>query len=868
VFDWVKQGARYLNDPETDRIWPGYASAAPGQRPPSLFDPATGKLAYPWLRPHLGMRPPFAPNHGPAPFLEPIQPGTAPAAPGANGPWSICPTGTKAKLFTVHAIQLPITLNPLTRQIDPVGQLFVLRDQEEVVRASNDLKLPLAIRANAGEDCVDLILKSELQDSRDNGFLSKVNVHIHFTQFDVQASDGVNTGFNYEQSVRPYAVEGEKLAVAAAAGTTRLLLGKADRFQAGAVVGVGMEQNATFETARIAAVSGDTLTLDAPLQFAHGADEIVSTEFVRYRWYPDVQFGTAYFHDHVDALHSWAHGLFGALVAEPPGSTYHDPRSGAAVESGPIVDVHTLGRVSADVVGSFRELVSFLQDGNPRTQINLSSGSTFNLRAEPPARRGGDPADFFSSRAHGDPATPIVEALVGDPIVFRSLVAGTNEVHTFHVDGHWFRADPHSPTSPPIDTAHLGISERYDLVVPRAGGPAGYPGDYLYYGGRASKLQEGSWGILRILGQATGGLQPLPGRDAAPPPSALCPPDAPRKRFAVDALHVPLPMLGGQPGLIYALAGDRDATLSGDRPPEPLVLRVGVGDCIEIDLQNETTGPVSFHAGMLAADPADSGGVNAGNNPLQTVAPGETRRSTLYASPEVGETTALVRDWGNVLANPRLGLYGAIVVGPAGATYTDPATGADLAEAASWQADVHPPNAAPYRDFALFLEDEDQVLGTAQMPYTTAVGGVAAVNYRAEPLAPRLARDRDPSHRYMSALHGDPATPLLQAFVGDAVRLHVLAPASEQGHVLSVEGHRYRWPADVGRAGAPLRASQQIGALEAVTVVLDGGAGGPEGLPGDYLYGDHREPYREAGLWGMFRVYPTGAAGPIRPLTP
>src|SRR5579871_688239 len=309
VFDWTVQGNQYLNEPETTQVWPGYASATPGERPPLLFDPATGKLAYPWLRPHLGARPPFAPNHGPAPFLEPIQQGTAPAAPGADGPWSLCPSGTTQKSFAINAIQLPITLNPLTRQIDPVGELFVLRDQEDAVRANNDLRTPLAIRANAGQDCVDVLLRSELQDSRDNGFLSKVDIHLHFAQFDVQASDGVDTGFNYEQSVRPYAAAGEKLSAATTAGATTLQLGSADRFQPGEVVGVGMEEDQTFETARIAAIAGASLTFDAPLRFAHGAGETVSTEFVRYRWYPDAQFGTAYFHDHVDALTSWAHGL-------------------------------------------------------------------------------------------------------------------------------------------------------------------------------------------------------------------------------------------------------------------------------------------------------------------------------------------------------------------------------------------------------------------------------------------------------------------------------------------------------------------------------------------------------------------------------
>ena len=110
---------------------------------------------------------------------------------------------------------------------------------------------------------------------------------------------------------------------------------------------------------------------------------MVSTEFVRYRYYPDVQFGTAYFHDHVDALTSWKHGLFGALIAEPPGSTYHDPRQGVEIRSGPVADIHTESVVSADVAGSFRELVLFIQDDNILTRLGNSSGSSYNLRVEP-----------------------------------------------------------------------------------------------------------------------------------------------------------------------------------------------------------------------------------------------------------------------------------------------------------------------------------------------------------------------------------------------------------------------------------------------------------------------------------------------------
>ena len=95
--------------------------------------------------------------------------------------------------------------------------------------------------------------------------------------------------------------------------------------------------------------------------------------------------------------------------------------------------------------------------------------------------------------------TPLLESYLGDPIVIRSLVPATHDVHTLHVDGHWFRLEPFSGTSPPINTVHLGISERYDLMIPRAGGPQQMPGDYLYYNGRSFKLREGSWGLIRVL---------------------------------------------------------------------------------------------------------------------------------------------------------------------------------------------------------------------------------------------------------------------------------------------------------------------------------------------------------------------------------
>ena len=95
VVNWKWDGTLALNEPETPHKWADYESPTPLKRPAITFDPQTGKLAFPWLRPHLGKRPPFAPNHGGAPWLEPFRVredgtrSTEQAKPGEQGPWSL-----------------------------------------------------------------------------------------------------------------------------------------------------------------------------------------------------------------------------------------------------------------------------------------------------------------------------------------------------------------------------------------------------------------------------------------------------------------------------------------------------------------------------------------------------------------------------------------------------------------------------------------------------------------------------------------------------------------------------------------------------------------------------------------------------------
>ena len=87
-------------------------------------------------------------------------------------------------------------------------------------------------------------------------------------------------------------------------------------------------------------------------------------------------------------------------------------------------------------------------------------------------------------------------------------------------------------------------------------------------------------------------------------------------------------------------------------------------------------------------------------------------------------------DGGNIVLNPRNGLYGAVIVGPRGSEYRDPVTGNDLSQKNAWRADVIVDRSLPentgkvnYRDVALFFQDEDNIIGTSFMPYVQNVAG-------------------------------------------------------------------------------------------------------------------------------------------------
>ena len=255
-----------------------------------------------------------------------------------------------------------------------------------------------------------------------------------------------------------------------------------------------------------------------------------------YRWYagtttvtPDgtvegtpVEFGSINLLP-TDPLMHHQKGLVGVLIVEPKGTKFvPDPGTQAA------------GTVT-DAAGKklFREFVVDMETTlnvnnlEPPTQPAQFQDSAFNYRSEPttwrygvingPAAKGTpDISQQLSNslvigdttnRKNGDPNTPIFTAVAGQPVRFRVLYPGGDviEDQVFGVAGHSWQEEPFvngstslgsNPKSQLFGSQQISPNERFDALIPSAGGTFGIPGDYLYSTFLGKK--QGLWGIFRV----------------------------------------------------------------------------------------------------------------------------------------------------------------------------------------------------------------------------------------------------------------------------------------------------------------------------------------------------------------------------------
>jgi len=261
-----------------------------------------------------------------------------------------------------------------------------------------------------------------------------------------------------------------------------------------------------------------------------------------------------------DEQGSNAHGLFGALVVEPPGSTWTDQVTGDPVTDGLYADVHVPGEPS------FREYVIFMQDETPNDNPVNPPHPTYECdlprphghsvaRGEerlPPAifpehggEHGGhggkgeafhsmmlmsyrtepmgwrslayermltagqlDPArdqvigeeQHHSSWLFGDPATPILRAYQGDRAKIRLVHAGVKETHVFHLHLHQWHAVPGHTESPIIDSISITPQQAFTIEpIGGAGSLQRATGDIIWHCHLYPHFHSGMWGMWRVF---------------------------------------------------------------------------------------------------------------------------------------------------------------------------------------------------------------------------------------------------------------------------------------------------------------------------------------------------------------------------------
>lgn len=823
--------------PKKDRLHPGY---------PNFID---GKFGEPPLQPPLGILNPDGSNKieptelEMANFVRDFKPGalysdTCPCHTDGCNDEACCKDEKNVKVFEIAVIQAKIIYNRYGWN-DPQGRFFVLKEELErhggldayVEKLEKGIICaePLVIRANAG-DCVEIRLTNLLPEYlQETPFQMEtrtdiVGYHIHLVKFDAIVSDGAANGWNNIAGARKY-------------------------------------------------------------------------ETLIERFFLDTELRTVFFHDHLFANSHQQHGVFGALLVEEAGATFHDICTGKKIISG------TKAVIKRRNGTSFREFALFVHDfallfdkkGNALNPPAVPGSHDdpgvmgINYRCEPMRERlkgDADPAYIFSSIVHGDPATPILETYPGDELMIRLLDGAHEEQHAFNLTGMNWKKEVADPASANVASQTLGISEAFNINITEQYAP----GDYLYYFGGIDDAWLGLWGIIRAYDRSRKCLKPLCKGNGKILPLPPCPGrDAVIRRYEIAAVqrNVPFNKYGDHDpdGLIFVPLAEADRAMKGDYQPKPLILRANAGEWIEVTLHNlfnkhkpvpyydypevpldivhKPSMRVSLNPQFLYYDPVCDSGINVGyNNREQTVGPGESKKYMWYADKEYG--TCIIQSFGDMRNHRYHGLFGAIIIEPPGAKWYKTASAATALY--EEEAVIAAPGVDGFRECVVFIQNGIRMLDCeGNLVKTTASEegeapdaedtGEKGYNYRSERFANRLKKDSRISKIFSSRVHGDPATPVFQAYAGERVIFRTMMPADKPRNVgFLIHGHNLK--KQPGRcSSAPVSVQGAVSIGNTFNMELEDGCC----CPGDYLYRSGSLKWDvESGMWGIFRVKKEG----------
>ena len=603
------------------------------------------------------------------------------------------------------------------------------------------------------------------------------------------------------------------------------------------------------------------------------------------RFFANTELKTVFFHNHLFANSHQQHGVFGALLIEEAGATFHDVCTGEPITTG------TKAVIKRRDGTSFREFALFVhdfallfdKDGNPLNPPVVPGSHDdpgvmgVNYRCEPMRERLSeheDPAYIFSSYVHGDPATPILETYPGDEMVIRLLDGAHEEQHAFNLTGMSWKKEIDDLASPDTAAQTLGISEAFNIRIQKQY----YPGDYLYYFGGIDDAWLGLWGIIRAYDKQQKHLRPLCKGISQIIPLPLCyGHNATVRKYEIAAIQTNLEYNchgdHDPNGLVFVPMEDVYAVMAGKKNPKPLILRANAGDWIEVTLHNlidqkipyfdypsvpldyrhKPSKRVSINPQFLSYDPICDSGINVGyNNREQTVGPGESKKYLWYADKEYG--SCLIQSFGDMRNHRYHGLFGTILIEPVGAKW--------YRGLYAEQAVITAPGVERFRECVVFIQNGIRMLDidgnlVKTIPQEDGEGidhedtGEKGYNYRSERFANRLKKDSRVSKVFSSRVHGEPATPVFKAYEGERVVFRVMMPADKPRNVgFCIHGHTWK---DVDERACVHRRTLQgaISIGNTFDIELENGAASS----GDYLYRSGSLKWDvESGMWGIFRV--------------
>ena len=351
------------------------------------------------------------------------------------------------------------------------------------------------------------------------------------------------------------------------------------------------------------------------------------------------------------------------------------------------------------------------------------------------------------------------------------------------------------------------------------------------------------------------------------------------RRFTLEAIQIPIVynQYGDYDpdGLLYVLEQDsqriqREALRRFQQTPpqpyeevQPLVLRVNLGDTVKICFRNQLDRRLSIHVQGLAYDVATSDGTSAGFNRDSTTE-GEIEY-TWYADTE---GVFLFHD----MADPRSseeatnvhGLFGAVIVEPPGAEWFHPETGEEIES--GLMADIYQPGKPAFREYTVFFHDELEILdkdGNPPVDHRTGMpSSTTAISYRSEPMRNRMPLSHDPADSgedisMSSWVYGNPAPPILRAYVGDPAKIRLVHGGIKETHVFHLHNHQWRLEAD--NPVSTIIDSITISPQECYTLDILYGTGSRNRVIGDVIFHCHLYPHFHEGMWTLWRIYNRGA---------